>query len=80
MAGKEDGTEYIVVNEHTLGYSIDRDPSMPFTVSVLAGNPFRGGANPKNGSITVLHLDQTRQATLNDLVKAFRVDPSGRLT
>jgi hypothetical protein len=44
-------TEYIVVNEHTLGY---RNPAIPSLVGVLAGNIFKGGADWKNGPIAVL--------------------------
>ncbi len=69
----------VVINENTLGYMTNRTPRDWFsTAGVLAGNIFKGGADWKNGQISVLPIDQVRPATLKDF-EAFRVSSRGHL-
>ncbi|CDQ10684.1 hypothetical protein AFERRI_400465 [Acidithiobacillus ferrivorans] len=74
----KDATEHLVVviNENTLGYMTNRTRDWFSTAGVLAGNIFKGGADWKNGPISVLPTDQVRPATLKDF-EAFRVSPRG---
>jgi hypothetical protein len=59
---------YVVKDEHTLGYIDERQPSV---MGVLAGLVAQGGHDPKNGFVSVSGVS-IRDATATDF-SAFRV-------
>lgn len=71
-------TKYIVLNEHTLGYLLYKDPKSEFQymsilhASILKGSPH----NWLNGSVLISPSDTIRPATLQDF-EDFRVCSKG---
>jgi hypothetical protein len=64
-------TQYVVVNENTLGYVIPGNG-----VGVLAGSVLRGGADWKNGPISLNVSDKVRPAIREDF-DSYRVCVTG---
>ena len=67
--------EFMVLNEHTLGYVSAREPDL---FCVLRGMPQRGGHDWKNGSVSLSRLDQTRLASFADF-HDYRVSSMGHV-
>lgn len=69
-------TEYVVLNEHTLGYfrNGNRSTMGILHASVLKGSPF----DPFSGPVPVGHADTVRKATLADF-REYRVEPPRKL-
>lgn len=68
-------TQYVVLNEHTLGY-LQWDAH---SLDVLAGKVLKGGHDPKNGPCAVLEgFDKLRPATHADFAD-YRVSAKGHL-
>lgn len=68
--------DYVVKDEHTLGYITQPYPDL---MGVLAGDIVNGGHDHKNGGVTVTPgADNIRPATLADFAR-FRVSPNGHL-
>lgn len=44
-------TNYVVKDEHTLGYLIEGHPTL---MDVLAGSVLKGGHDPKNGVVAIV--------------------------
>lgn len=63
-------TQYIVLNENTLGYITDLQPTL---MGVLAGKPQHGGHDPKNGPVPIGPTDDVRAANIADF-DHFRVE------
>ena len=70
----ETKSEYVVMNENTLGYLFGSEnyPKM----GVLAGSVIKGGHNWLNGPVSIGSLDVIRKATEEDF-HSFRVSPKG---
>lgn len=64
-------TNYVVMNENTLGYISSLDPQH---MGVLHGSALRGGHDWMNGDVHISQSDVIRPATLVDF-KSYRVAP-----
>lgn len=73
LPSEEGQVQYVVLNEHTLGYLYTRDQTM----GVLHGSVLKGGHDWKNGDVSiVLGSDHLRKATVEDFNEYRVVVPS----